>query len=124
MYKLTINENGEGEIQLDDFRESFLADFSFWSKEDYEAHWREASKQLDAGSSVSFITSITDPATSNFIRSWACYPIGGELVFQEQILFIEDLETPFNIKEPHCNVLPYEFITEDGEEISEWRLRA
>ncbi|MBT2151757.1 hypothetical protein KKI34_08020 [Pseudoalteromonas tetraodonis] len=124
MYKLVINENGIGEIQIGDFRESFLADFSFWSKSDYEVHWREASAQLAAGRAVSFITSITDPSTSNFIRSWACYPIECELVFQEQILFLEELQQPFNINEPHFNALPYESVTEEGEKISEWRLRA
>ncbi|MGV6853455.1 MAG: hypothetical protein ACWA5R_14920 [bacterium] len=124
MYKFTINENGTGEIQLDDFRESFLADLSFWSKSDYETHWREASKQLNGGRAVSFITSITDPDNSNFIRSWVCYPIDGVLVFQEQILFLEDIPQPFNLNEPHCNVLPYESVTEEGDKISEWRLRA
>ena len=123
MYKLSINKNGQGEIQIGDFKESFFPEFSFWVKSDYESHWNEASSHLLDGKSVSFITSISEPDTSNFIRSWACYPVGEYLVFQEQILFLNDLERPFNLQEPHKNSLPYESVDEDGNKISEWKVR-
>ena len=29
----------------------------------------------------------------------------------------------FNIATPHKNVVPYESVTEDGDEISEWRTK-
>jgi len=91
MYELTLKDCGKGEIQIDDFRESFESDFSFWSKKDYEDHWRKASEELESGNAVSFIISITDPSNTNFIRSWSCYPMNQELVFQEQVLFLEEL---------------------------------
>lgn len=124
MYKFSIADDGKGEIQIDDFKELFHSDFSFWSKLDYENHWIKASEELSGGNAVCFITSITDPNNSNFIRSWACYPINGDLVFQEQILFLEELNRPLNLNEPHSNTLPYESVTEDGDKISEWRVRA
>ena len=121
MWQLSISDNGHGEIQIDDFKESFRADLSFWSKTDYEHHWARAAEVLHEGSPVVFIISMTDPATSNFIRSWACYPIKRELVFQERILFLEDLSEPFNLDEPHSHALPYESLTDEGEAFSEWR---
>lgn len=121
MWQLSISDDGLGTIEIDEFRESFEADFSFWSRSDYERHWGHAAEELLGGSPVIFITSITDPATANFIRSWVCYPTKGELIFQEHILFLEDLEKPFNLKTPHSHVPPYESVTEDGEAISEWR---
>lgn len=121
MWQLSISDSGLGTIQIDDFKESFQADLSYWSKSDYERHWVRAAKVLQEGSPVFFITSITDPATSNFIRSWACYPIKRELIFQEHILFLEDLKKPFDLDKPHSHVLPYESLTEEGEAISEWR---
>jgi hypothetical protein len=124
MYKFNLTENGMGSIQIDDFKESFESDFSYWPKEMYETHWLKASEEVEAGNSVSFITSITEPDSSNFIRSWSCYSIDGELIFQERILFLNDLETPFNLKEPHNNIDSYESIDEDGDKISEWRTRA
>ncbi|MBQ0754217.1 MAG: hypothetical protein KBT87_02220 [Gammaproteobacteria bacterium] len=83
MYQFSIEDHGKGSIQIDDFKELFDSDFSFWSKLDYENHWVKASEELLGGNAVCFITSITDPNNSNFIRSWACYPINGKLVFQE-----------------------------------------
>jgi hypothetical protein len=123
MWRLSITDNGGGEIQIDDFKESFLPDLSYWSRSDYERHWYRAAKAIEEGLPAVFITSITDPASSIFFRSWACYPMEGELVFQEQILFLKELERPFNLEEPHSNVLPYDSVTEDGEQISEWRTR-
>lgn len=123
MWRLSISDDGVGEIQIDDFKESFLSDLSFWSKSDYERHWSQASRALDDGSPVVLITSITDPARSNFFRSWACYPAESELIFQEHILFLEELEKPFDFEKPHSNVRPYESLTEDGEKISEWRTK-
>lgn len=98
MWRLSISDDGVGEIQIDDFKESFLSDLSFWSKSDYERHWSQASRALDDGSPVILITSITDPARSNFFRSWACYPAEGELIFQEHILFLEELESHLILK--------------------------
>jgi hypothetical protein len=69
MYRFTLKTCGKGQIQIDDFVESFYSDFSFWSKADYEAHWFKAKEELALGNSVSFITSITDPDNANFIST-------------------------------------------------------
>ena len=121
MFKITVSTNGKGKIVIDDFCESFSADMSFWTTGDYEKHWEEAMEALCRGEAVSFITSITDPKATNVIRSWACYPIEGELAFQEHLLFLDEIEGDFNLEQPHRNVQAYEAITEDGDEISEWR---
>lgn len=121
MYKLTFIETGIGQIQIDDFRESFSSELSYWSQRDYEKHWVEASEYLRAGNSVSFITSISEPKNANFFRAWSCYPKNRELVFREQILFLDQLEPPFILTHPHKNPLPYESETEENEKISEWR---
>ncbi|QJR80430.1 hypothetical protein CA267_006410 [Alteromonas pelagimontana] len=123
MWTISISDSGVGKIQIDDFKESFRSDLSFWSKADYERHWSQAAKALGEGFPVVFITSITEPIISNFFRSWACYPVKGELIFQEHILFLEDLERPFDLDAPHSNVRAYESVTEDGERVSEWRTR-
>ena len=121
MYSFSLTEEGNGEIQIDDFREQFSVDFSFWKRADYQSHWRQASTALKAGRAVSFIQSMCDPATANFYRVWAAYPQGSEVIFQEQILFLDELEESFNPQHPHLNSLPYESVSEDGEPISEWR---
>lgn len=123
MFRFTLNSSGKGQIQIDDFFESFYSDFSFWSKADYEEHWLKATVALEAGNSVSFISSITNPDNANFISTWTCYVIKNELILQENLLFLNDIPFKFNIAEAHKNVLPYESVSEDGEEISEWRTK-
>ena len=121
MYSFSITEEGNGEIQIDGFREQFPVDFSVWKRADYQYHWRQASTALKAGRAVSFIQSICDPETGNFYRIWAAYLRNDEVIFQEQILFLDELEEGFNTQHPHLNALPYESVSEDGEAISEWR---
>ena len=123
MYRFTLKTCGKGQIQIDEFVESFHSDFSFWSKADYEKHWLKASEELALGNSVSFITSITDPAKANFINTWTCYVVNNELIFQENLLFLNDIPFKFNLTDAHKNVLPYESVSEDGDEISEWHTK-
>ena len=42
---------------------------------------------------------------------------------QEHIVFLNKLEEPFDINNPHKHIKPYESISEDGEEISEWLIK-
>ncbi len=120
MYRFKFTDDGKGQIQIDGFIESFESNFSFWSKNDYEVHWLKASEQLSLGNNVSFITSITNPNNTNFIMTWTCYVLNNQLVFREQILFLDDLPFKLDMIEPHNNVSPYESFSEDGDEISEW----
>jgi hypothetical protein len=39
MYHFKFIDDNKGQIQIDDFRESFMSDDTFWSKEQYEAQW-------------------------------------------------------------------------------------
>lgn len=121
MYQFSIITHNMGEIQIDDFKESFYMDFGYWKKSQYEAHWLTASRALAERREVSFIQSMHAPESASFYQIWAAYPQDGAVVFQEQILMLEKMERPFNIQEPHFNALPYESHSESGEKISEWR---
>ena len=120
MYQISVISGQMGQIQIDDFKETFFMDFGFWGKAEYEAHWLTASRALADGLDVSFIQSMQAPESANFFRIWAAYPRANEVVFQEQILFLGDGRS-FNIQEPHLNAHPYHSLSEDGDEISEWR---
>lgn len=120
MYKFAFIDTGIGEIHIDDFVELFESDLSYWSEKQYISQWKAASIRIEKKLPAYFITSITEPQNSNFIRAWVCYPIDEELVFQEHIIFLDNLSEPFNETDPHKHILPYERVDEDGEEISEW----
>jgi len=123
MYRISVNTDGMGEIQIDDFKEVFSIDFRYWTESQYEAHWLAASRALAEGRDVSFVQSMHLPEGANFYRIWAAYPRSGEIVFQEQILMLSEIGRPFNVQEPHFNALPYHSLSEDGEQVSEWRTK-
>ena len=121
MYQLRFLQPGLGEIQIDNFIEYFETDESYWPQEKYEVHWKVASERVAKGLDAYFITSTPDPKTANFIRGWACYPKEEELVFQEHILFLDELPEEFDIEHPYKCIPDYESASDDGGEISEWR---
>lgn len=121
MYNFSVTEDRKGEIQIDNFRERFTVDFSFWTKAEYEVHWHQASRVLEMRQAVSFIQSMHDPKSANFYRTWAAYSLGGEIIFQEQLLMLDELAKKFGIEQPHLNALPYEAVSENGEPLSKWR---
>jgi hypothetical protein len=120
-------ERGEdavwGEIQLGDHRERFIASLGFWSKSDYLANWRRSlSRIIHSARSSALITSITDPAQSNFLTWWPIYRLGDDLCFQQQYLGLNSLTRQFDPKDPYEHVPPRVTLTADGQKISEWRI--
>ena len=110
-------------ITIDDFDDVFETSLSFWSKEDYQAHWREALERIVQGSDVScLITSIDDPNSANFLIWWPLYRMEDKVIVQNQLFFLEGAQGKFDIKNPFHSVRKYGSISPDGQEISEWAL--
>jgi hypothetical protein len=80
----------------------------------------EAAHRVARGADGVFVTSITDPANSNFLRWWAAYRDGDAVVFQEQICFLAELSEEFNPERPEPALRPRETKSEDGQPRSEW----
>ena len=94
--------------------------FTLWTPVQYEAHWKEAGRRALRADGALFLASVTDPATSNFIMTWPCYRVGGKIVFQQYIFFLDELPGPFDPLAPHAHLPRRETETEDGEKVSEW----
>lgn len=110
-----------GRITLGDFAEDFESSLAFWSQSDYEQHWLRAARRLEADQSTSaFITDCYDPATANFIVWWPVWRQSESLVFQNGLLFLNELKSPFNPEEPAEHVQQRVTLSEDGASISEW----
>ncbi|MFF5538371.1 hypothetical protein ACFY71_38975 [Streptomyces cinerochromogenes] len=67
------------------------------------------------------ISSITDPANSNFIFCWPLYRSGEMVYVQNSIIFPEDLAEDFDPAGPWRFVEPRSTVDEEGHEISEWQ---
>jgi hypothetical protein len=112
-----------GEIQLGSHWETFRADLSYWSTTDYETHWLAALQHLVAGAEIScLVTSLTDPDQTNFITTWPIYVDGDDVHVQNQLLFLDELDHPFDPAAPWASIDPRVTIDEDGQRISEWNL--
>jgi hypothetical protein len=128
-FDLTLEEtaasSGEpmttGTVRLGGLLERFEADLSYWTPDQYRASWRAAASiLLEGGEKAAFVTSITDPATANFIFWWTAYRDGEKVHVQQQVLFMDRLQAPFDPSDLVRHVGPREVVDEDGNQISEW----
>ena len=109
-----------GQLTIGDYRESFLASLSLWSRADYERQWVEAATRLVRGKERSAFF------TSAFQFWWTMWSDGVTVRVHEELFTGERLE-PLG-SSPNTSVTPYHLIdsyqsmTEDGEPISEWQL--
>jgi hypothetical protein len=111
-----------GRITVGDFSERFRAALCYWSASDYRASWRAASEVLETGPSATscLVTSIIEPAMSNYVMCWPLYRDGDLVRVQNSLIFLDELGSPFAPAAPWLSVLPRETVNEDGWPISEW----
>jgi hypothetical protein len=111
-----------GRITVDGFFETFEMSLTFWNAEAYRASWREALEALEQRDNAisCLVSSITDPATSNFVFCWPLYRNGDDVFVQNAVIFLEDLTESFDPERPWLSVRPHASVDEDGNTISEW----
>jgi hypothetical protein len=110
-----------GEIQLGEFRETFVASLSYWIKLDYLIQWEIALTRICNGNKKScIITSMFDPSIANFIFLWALYLDESTVHIQNQILFLDKLDKPFVETTPYEFICDRKIVSAEGDKISEW----
>jgi hypothetical protein len=116
-------ESARGRITVGDFAEEFEASLTYWSADDYHASWQAALSVLAATESATscLISSLTDPATSNFVFCWPLYRDGDDVYVQSSLIFLENLPGTFDAARPWLYVQPRATVDDDGNRISEWR---
>lgn len=111
-----------GRIVIGDFTESFRVPLGFWRESDYRRSWQQAFEHLevDRHAVSCLMTSMTDPASSNFLSCWPMYRDGEVVYIQNAIIFLEEIGQDFDPEEPWNHIGPRQSIDEDGNKISEW----
>lgn len=111
-----------GRVKVGDFTEKFRMNLSFWAVDEYRRSWETALRELERSEKATscLIASITDPAASNFISCWPMYRDGDVIHVQNSLIFLDELNEPFDPQEPWRYVEPYCEVDEDGNRISEW----
>lgn len=87
-----------GRITLGAFRERFAAHTTYWGPTDYVAQWTATLEALRSGATQgTLITSLRDPAVrGNTAFSWPFYRDGTDVVFRNQILFLDEFKPRFD----------------------------
>lgn len=110
-----------GLLTIGSYVERFVASTTYWDVSRYRRHWQQAITRIVQGALKStLITSMYDPAVANFIYWWPMYRLGDTVQFQNHILFLSELETPFDPNDPFRFVPERMIINSDGERASEW----
>jgi hypothetical protein len=111
-----------GRITVGAFTEEFEASLTFWTADDYRASWRAALSVLAGGETTvsCLVSSITDPATSNFVFCWPLYRDGDDVYVQSSLIFLDEISGKFDPARPWLFVQPRSTVDEDGNRISEW----
>jgi CdiI N-terminal domain len=116
-----IESHRVGVITIGSYVERFVAAITYWDVPSYRRHWQQAITRIVQGSVRStLITSMYDPAVANFIYWWPMYRLGRTVQFQNHILFLNELEKPFDPSDPFRFVPERTIVNSDGEKISEW----
>jgi hypothetical protein len=106
-----------GRTTLGDYQEEFLASLGHWSPADYQRQWIEAARRLLGGADR------TGFFTSAFQFWWVMWR-DGEMVYAREQLLVEDtLIAPFDATDLYRQIGRRASVSEDGNQISEWRLR-
>jgi len=119
-----VDEEGwryaSGGLELGNDADSFSADLTAWTIQDYEKQWREGVARLAAGrSSSALITSYAGP-DAGFHSMWPMWKIGDQVVFHEHLVPNEVIAQSDVIGSFYAAVGERRTRSEDGEAISEW----
>jgi hypothetical protein len=111
------------QIDINNFRERFQAPLTVWGVERYKQQWKDAITRILEGEAKDYlVTGFRDPWSSDFISLFALYRKGDEVFVQNQIILCEGNEEQIAIMDLIDLVEERETHTEDGEEISEWKV--
>ena len=110
-----------GRVTIGDHVEEFLASLFLWTREQYERHWRDAAARLVNGEER------TAFFTNAFQFWWAMWQNEGDIRVYEELLVVDRLNglgESWDISlVPYHLLRDYRRTTDEGEAISEWRLR-
>jgi hypothetical protein len=96
-----------GTITVGAFAERFEAPLDYWSREAYEAHWREAVNRIVGGHKRSaLITSMIEPFNATFIVWWPMWRVGPRVFFQNHLLFMDRFRGDRAFLFPYRHVRP------------------
>lgn len=111
-----------GALLLDGMHELFQSSLLEWTADYYRMHWRYALERVHGGRDAALITSYASPEHATYLIWWPMYCVGDRVEVQNQLLFYDQLESPFELHEYWESLPTRRDVSEDGEPISRWTL--
>lgn len=112
-----------GEISFPGLQEEFRSSASYWSISDYVSQWDAACLRFRSDAPTTcIVTSMEDPRTANFFRTWVFYRVDRKTVAAQcHILFADQLEKTFEPARAWDFVRKRRTVDAEGQRISEWQ---
>lgn len=120
-YKSSDKFLARGQITIGNFTEEFECAIHYWDKERYMNQWVEGCNKICKEPKSALMTSIHEPVQANFMVWWVMYRESNNVYIQNQLLFMENLSSPFQEENIYEHISDRETVNEDGLEISEWQ---
>lgn len=119
-----------GQIQIGDFKETFVMPIDDWGIGKYQQQWQQGIDRIKKYDVSCLVTSVENiKSKSPSVEMWALYKEKGTIFFQHLLLTDETLSKGqpklSKFRNKNCYeyvVMPRETVTEDGSKISEWKL--
>jgi hypothetical protein len=119
----------EGQITIDDFKETFVMPLNSWNLEDYKKQWQEGIARLKTHKRSCLVTSIQNMASGHpSIIMWTLYKEDDIVFVQNNLLISETTKgrsvklTDFNLTTCYKFTKPRKTLTQEGRKISEWSI--
>ena len=110
-----------GVLIMGNAKEGFYSSLYDWKKQQYESQWQRAIRVLLSESSkAALIVEYLSPEVASHLEWWAMYREGETVYLQNQLLFYEQLATPFSLDSPFASLHDRATIDPEGTSISEW----
>jgi len=112
-------------ISANDLQEKIIAPINYWSEVQYQKQWADAIEKLLSGQRerVGLLTEMYDPDSAPFpVMIWSLYKVGNDICMQNYYQSLQQLSKDFNFDDIYGLIHERETVTEDGGEISEWKI--
>lgn len=109
-----------GRITIESFSETFISSLVCWNTGTYYKQWCDALSRVERGEPAAIITSYVEPGLASHLTWWPLYPQGDIVYVPNHMLFYEQLQKPFSIRDPWAVLRVRRTGDSEGRQISEW----
>ncbi|MFU2048674.1 hypothetical protein [Avibacterium gallinarum] len=113
----------QAKIIINEFSEALHIPISYWNIADYISNWKNSlTKGFLNKKDSALLTTVYNLTETNFLQSWILY-YSTETIYIQNYIFFLDEHRDLNLKNINDFIPPRDILTEEGERISEWKVR-